>query len=215
MSPVGGRPESQQAAPGTGRPCLSTASAHTANRGETATDNSRLAAPESGVSFCFRGECGVPMNTHHSVFEKEGRNKGNGRRGVRLPHPSVLGAGCGPVRPEPVGAASPLQGWQRVGFKSLPPSRPGAVRDGREAREGKAGPSCREMPGRHPAAHGGPAARSPGTWARCCTAGSCRSPPRCAASYCPPGSSPSSGRRCPAGPRSPGTAWPPASWRCR
>lgn len=56
--------------------------------------------------------------------------------------------------------------------------------------------------------------RSPDIWVRCCTAGSFRWPPRCEVGYCRPSSSPSSGRRCPAGPRSPGTASPPALWRC-
>lgn len=49
---------------------------------------------------------------------------------------------------------------------------------------------------------------------RCYTVGSSRWPLHCVAGCCRPGSSPSSGRHCPAGPRSPGTAWTPASWQC-
>lgn len=49
----------------------------------------------------------------------------------------------------------------------------------------------------------------------CYTVGNCHWLLHCEADCCPPGSSPSSGHRCPAGPRSPGTAWTPASWRCR
>ena len=54
----------------------------------------------------------------------------------------------------------------------------------------------------------------PDILARCYTVGSSRWPLHCEAGCCRPGSSPSSGRRCPAGPRSPGTAWTPASWQC-
>lgn len=54
---------------------------------------------------------------------------------------------------------------------------------------------------------------SPGILVHCCTVGSCHWLPRYVVNYCPPDSSPSSGRHCPTMPRNLGTAWGPASWQ--